>query len=383
MQQYHGSTINTTPEFDRYVPSRQYIDQNKKNDNWNLKWDPHSPNGNTISLQNTMAVDDTPSQSIDENNNTFPRNNKIIYAQYLEKEMLEHNNNINDYNNCNNDNNNNCNQTKNDDLTYFMSLNANNFNGTTEFSIFQEQYIHKTNEQSNNHQNHNNGSNPDNHNHNNRNHNDSLTDEIKSETTNLHSNHSSYNNLSQCSQFANSPARTFRFSSPNRTPFRNLKQVNDNNSTQFQSHGYLSPKMKLNSLKNKHNNNHIINHRILHENYKNNNNNNNNNLTKNGIFSITPLSLDSQSIVRLYPSNERMISSVPYKILDAPNLSDDFYLNLVDWSLRNVVSVGLGTSVYLWSACNSKVQKLIDFSNKNNYVTRAEHGHQEPCAVQW
>jgi len=28
----------------------------------------------------------------------------------------------------------------------------------------------------------------------------------------------------------------------------------------------------------------------------------------------------------------RKIPSQPYKVLDAPNLSDDFYLNLVDWS---------------------------------------------------
>lgn len=28
----------------------------------------------------------------------------------------------------------------------------------------------------------------------------------------------------------------------------------------------------------------------------------------------------------------RKIAERPYKVLDAPNLSDDFYLNLVDWS---------------------------------------------------
>ena len=43
------------------------------------------------------------------------------------------------------------------------------------------------------------------------------------------------------------------------------------------------------------------------------------------------------------------------QVLDAPALQDDFYLNLVDWSSHNVLSVGLGTCVYLWSACTSKV----------------------------
>lgn len=41
--------------------------------------------------------------------------------------------------------------------------------------------------------------------------------------------------------------------------------------------------------------------------------------------------------------------------MDAPELQDDFYLNLVDWSSLNVLSVGLGTCVYLWSACTSQV----------------------------
>lgn len=42
-------------------------------------------------------------------------------------------------------------------------------------------------------------------------------------------------------------------------------------------------------------------------------------------------------------------------MLDAPALQDDFYLNLVDWSSHNVLAVGLGSCVYLWNACSSKV----------------------------
>lgn len=56
----------------------------------------------------------------------------------------------------------------------------------------------------------------------------------------------------------------------------------------------------------------------------------------------------------------RKIARSPYKVLDAPALQDDFYLNLVDWSSHNVLAVGLGTCVYLWSACSSKVTKLCD-----------------------
>jgi cell division cycle 20-like protein 1 (cofactor of APC complex) len=60
---------------------------------------------------------------------------------------------------------------------------------------------------------------------------------------------------------------------------------------------------------------------------------------------------------------------VPYKVLDAPELADDFYLNLVDWSSTNVLGVGLGNCVYLWSAYTSKVTKLCDFTQAGDAVT--------------
>lgn len=35
------------------------------------------------------------------------------------------------------------------------------------------------------------------------------------------------------------------------------------------------------------------------------------------------------------------ISKTPYKVLDAPQLKDDYYLNLLDWSAQDVLAVGL------------------------------------------
>lgn len=58
-----------------------------------------------------------------------------------------------------------------------------------------------------------------------------------------------------------------------------------------------------------------------------------------------------------------------FQVLDAPDLQDDFYLNLVDWSSQNVLSVGLGSCVYLWSACTSQVTRLCDLSADGNTVT--------------
>jgi cell division cycle 20-like protein 1 (cofactor of APC complex) len=51
---------------------------------------------------------------------------------------------------------------------------------------------------------------------------------------------------------------------------------------------------------------------------------------------------------------------LPVKVLDAPALQDDYYLNLIDWSTQNFLAVGLSSSVYLWNANNSKVNKLCD-----------------------
>lgn len=74
-------------------------------------------------------------------------------------------------------------------------------------------------------------------------------------------------------------------------------------------------------------------------------------------YSLSPLSLSSQRLLRSPHKATRKISRIPFKVLDAPELQDDFYLNLVDWSMQNVLSVGLGSCVYLWSACTSQVKQ--------------------------
>ena len=56
----------------------------------------------------------------------------------------------------------------------------------------------------------------------------------------------------------------------------------------------------------------------------------------------------------------RKISKTPFKVLDAPQLQDDFYLNLIDWGASNILGVGLGSCIYLWNAETSKVTKLYD-----------------------
>jgi len=93
-------------------------------------------------------------------------------------------------------------------------------------------------------------------------------------------------------------------------------------------------------------------------------------------FTYSPVQLSRPNIAtqRL---NVRKIPKVPYKVLDAPQLTDDFYLNLIDWSASNVLAVGLGNCVYLWNASTSKVTKLIDLGSEDSVtsVGWSQRGH--------
>lgn len=76
------------------------------------------------------------------------------------------------------------------------------------------------------------------------------------------------------------------------------------------------------------------------------------------IYSLSPVKYSSQSMLLSPRKTPRAVSKVPYKVLDAPELADDFYLNLVDWGSSGVLAVGLGESVYLWNSESGKVEQL-------------------------
>jgi len=81
-------------------------------------------------------------------------------------------------------------------------------------------------------------------------------------------------------------------------------------------------------------------------------------------FNLSPVgTASSNRLLSMPQKRKRRIAKVPFKVLDAPQLADDFYLNLVDWSSLNVLAVGLGSCVYLWSACTSQVTKLCDLGS--------------------
>lgn len=81
------------------------------------------------------------------------------------------------------------------------------------------------------------------------------------------------------------------------------------------------------------------------------------------IYSLSPVKHSSQSMLLSPRKTPRAVSKVPYKVLDAPDLADDFYLNLVDWGPNDVLAVGLGPSVYLWNRETGKVTTLCTLDN--------------------
>ena len=76
----------------------------------------------------------------------------------------------------------------------------------------------------------------------------------------------------------------------------------------------------------------------------------------------------------------RHIPRDPDKILDAPELLDDYYLNLLDWGKKNVLAVALGDSVYLWNAADGGIQQLMQTQGEGDHVTSVAWA-QEGCHI--
>ncbi|XP_078096180.1 cell division cycle protein 20 homolog [Mustelus asterias] len=60
--------------------------------------------------------------------------------------------------------------------------------------------------------------------------------------------------------------------------------------------------------------------------------------------------------------SKRCISLTPMRVLDAPGLKDDYYLNLVDWNAANLVAIALSNAVYLWHP-EKGVQQTINLES--------------------
>lgn len=80
----------------------------------------------------------------------------------------------------------------------------------------------------------------------------------------------------------------------------------------------------------------------------------------------------------------RKVPSAPVRILDAPDIVDDYYLNLISWSKDNILAVALARSVYLWNATSGDIHHLISVPG-TDYITSVswstEPGHTKFIAV--
>lgn len=69
--------------------------------------------------------------------------------------------------------------------------------------------------------------------------------------------------------------------------------------------------------------------------------------------------------------NSRFIPKTAERILDCPDIRDDFYLNLMDWSSANLLAVCLKGQVYTWNASSGEVDQLLELPSPAEYVCSA------------
>ncbi|KAK7612284.1 WD40-repeat-containing domain protein [Phyllosticta paracitricarpa] len=99
--------------------------------------------------------------------------------------------------------------------------------------------------------------------------------------------------------------------------------------------------------------------------------------TMSDMYSLSPVKYSSQTMLLSPRKTPRTVPKVPYKVLDAPELADDFYLNLVDWGSQNILGVGLGSCVYMWNSSSGRVTKLCELQDdvvtSVNWIQRGSH----------
>lgn len=61
----------------------------------------------------------------------------------------------------------------------------------------------------------------------------------------------------------------------------------------------------------------------------------------------------------------RYIPTQPESVLDAPDIQNDYYLKLIDWSAKNLLAVALKNDVYLWNAENGSIDKLCTLDGQD------------------
>ena len=100
--------------------------------------------------------------------------------------------------------------------------------------------------------------------------------------------------------------------------------------------------------------------------------------SKNNRRSVFP---DTEYILSNYSSYnqpyKRKINLTPERILDAPNLVDDYYLNLLAWGRANLLGVALGPEIYLWNGETCDTSLLMSTFKDNNPISNENNEGNE------
>lgn len=80
-------------------------------------------------------------------------------------------------------------------------------------------------------------------------------------------------------------------------------------------------------------------------------------------------------------ASRRRIPTQPDRVLDAPGMLDDYYLNLLDWSSTNLLAIALAEVVYVWNAQTGTVTELCQVGNSDSSVLL--EGDEYVCSVKF
>lgn len=94
-------------------------------------------------------------------------------------------------------------------------------------------------------------------------------------------------------------------------------------------------------------------------------------------------SFDAEENDRDTPSKRpnRIIPTAPIKILDAPDIANDYYLNLLHWGSKNILAIALGTRVFLWNDSSGENYQLVELDDID--ADEQQQPNLHVSSVQW
>ncbi|XP_076948433.1 cell division cycle 20.5, cofactor of APC complex-like [Bidens hawaiensis] len=74
-------------------------------------------------------------------------------------------------------------------------------------------------------------------------------------------------------------------------------------------------------------------------------------------------------------NQQRKLPKKETKMLDAPLIRDDFYMNVMDWGKNNILAIALGQELYLWNPVNQAVDCLLSTEGSNDRPSSISWSH--------